>query len=178
MTPRRRLLVAGSVLGLAALAIGLAIGIRGLDARSGAREADAAALLAVALPDLQGREQPLGQWKGKVLVVNFWATWGAPCREEMPAFVRIQSDLGPKGVQFVGIAVDQPDKVAQFVAELSLNYPALIGGYGAMELSKSLGNRLMALPFTLVIDRGGTVANVRLGPFKEAELRTIVGQLL
>ena len=178
MTSHRRLLVAGSVLGLVALAIGLAIGIRDLDTRSGARETDAAALLAVALPDLQGREQPLGQWKGKVLVVNFWATWCAPCREEMPAFVRIQSDLGPKGVQFVGIAVDQPDKVAQFVAELALNYPALIGGYGAMELSKSLGNRLMALPFTLVVDRSGKVANVRLGPFKEAELRTIVGQLL
>lgn len=178
MTSRRRWLVAGALLGLAALGIGLVVGIRDQGARSGAGEADAAALLAVALPDLQGREQPLAQWRGKVLVVNFWATWCAPCREEMPAFVRIQSDLGPKGVQFVGIAIDQHDKVGQFVAEIALNYPALIGGYGAMELSKSLGNRLMALPFTLVIDRSGGVANVRLGPFKEAELRAIVGQLL
>jgi thiol-disulfide isomerase/thioredoxin len=178
VTARRRLLVAGTLLGLVALAIGFAIGTRDRDARSGAGATDAAALLAVALPDLQGREQALGQWKGKVLIVNFWATWCAPCREEMPAFVRIQADLGPKGVQFVGIAVDQADKVAQFAAELALNYPALIGGYGAMELSKALGNRLMALPFTLVIDRSGTVVNVRLGPFKEAELRAIVGQLL
>ncbi len=178
MTARRRWLVAGVLLGLLALAVGFAIGVRDRGARSAASETDAAALLAVALPDLQGREQALGQWKGKVLVVNFWATWCAPCREEMPAFVRIQTDLGPKGVQFVGIAVDQPDKVAQFAADLAVNYPVLIGGYGAMELSKALGNRLMALPFTLVVDRRGTVANVRLGPFKEAELRTIVGQLL
>ena len=106
----------------------------------------ASALLGVSLPDPDGKEQALAQWKGKVMVVNFWATWCAPCREEMPMFVRVQRELGPKGVQFVGIAVDSPDKARKFADELKLNYPTLIGGYGAMELSKTLGNSVMALP--------------------------------
>ena len=75
-----------------------------------------------------------------LLVVNFWATWCAPCREEMPMFVRAQAAHGAKGLQFVGIAVDDAVKVRQFAREIGLNYPALIGGYGAMELSKTLGN--------------------------------------
>jgi thiol-disulfide isomerase/thioredoxin len=139
---------------------------------------DAAALLAVAMPDASGKEQPLGQWKGKVLVVNFWATWCVPCREEMPEFVKIQRELGERGLQFVGIAIDQPDKVEAFASELGLNYPALIGGYGAIELSKTLGNRLGALPFTVIVDRSGHVVHTQLGPIKEASLRSIVSQLL
>src|SRR4030095_3013747 len=91
------------------------------------RGKDAAPLLGISLPDTKGVEHPLAQWKGKVVVVNFWATWCVPCREEMPQFVRVQDDLGGRGVQFVGIAIDQPDKIDAFAAELRLNYPALVG---------------------------------------------------
>lgn len=138
----------------------------------------ATALLGLSLPDPDGKDVAIGQWKGKVLVVNFWATWCAPCREEMPMFTRFQRDMGPKGVQFVGIAVDQPDKVRQFAAELGLNYPTVIGGYGAMELSKALGNSVMALPFTVVVDREGRVAHTQLGQLKEQQLVDIFGKLL
>ena len=93
-------------------------------------------------------------------------------------FVRLQREQGPKGLQFVGIAVDQVDKVRQFAGEIGLNYPALIGGYGAMELSKTLGNSLMALPFTVIVDREGRVAHTQLGPLKEDQLLAIAGQLL
>jgi peroxiredoxin len=96
----------------------------------------------------------------------------------MPEFVRAQREFGPRGLQFVGIAVDEPDKVAQFAKELDLNYPALIGGYGAVELSKTLGNDLSALPFTIVVDRAGTVAWTQLGPFKPDKFRSIIGNLL
>jgi len=113
-----------------------------------------------------------------VLVVNFWATWCAPCREEMPEFVRAQSEYGARGLQFVGIAVDQADKVEQFSKEFGLNYPSLIGGYGAVELSKTLGNRLAALPFTIVVDRQGRIAHTQLGPLKPDKLRAIVDKLL
>ena len=139
---------------------------------------DASALFSLSLPDTSGRQQSLSQWRGKVVVINFWATWCAPCREEMPEFVRAQREFGPRGLQFVGIAVDEPDKVAQFAKELDLNYPALIGGYGAVELSKTLGNDLSALPFTIVVDRAGTVARIQLGPFKPDKLRSIIGNLL
>ncbi len=139
---------------------------------------DAGALLGVALPDLEGREQKLEQWRGKVLVVNFWATWCAPCREEMPQFVKAQSQFGAKGLQFVGIAVDQADKAQQFAKEVNLNYPTLIGGMGALQLSSTLGNDLMALPFTVVVARDGKIAHTQLGPFSQAQLDALVGKLI
>jgi thiol-disulfide isomerase/thioredoxin len=135
-------------------------------------------LMGISLPDIDGKPQALAQWQGKVVVVNFWATWCAPCREEMPMFVKMQAEKGPKGLQFVGIAVDQVDKVRQFADEIGMNYPALIGGYGAMELSKTMGNGLMALPFTVIVDRQGKVAHTQLGPIKEDQLTKIVEQLL
>jgi peroxiredoxin len=134
-------------------------------------------------PDLQltlldGTKVSLADLRGKVVVLNFWATWCVPCREEMPEFVKAQRELGDRGVQFVGIAIDQPDKVDAFAAELQLNYPALVGGYGAIELSKAMGNRLGALPFTVIVNRAGRVAHTQLGPLKDAQLRSILGQLL
>ncbi len=135
-------------------------------------------LMGVALPDPTGKEQRMDQWKGKVLVVNFWATWCAPCREEMPEFIKAQTQFGSKGLQFVGIAVDQADKVAQFEKEIGVNYPSLVGGFGAMELSKSLGNKLMALPFTVIVDRKGAIVHTQLGLLKPDKLESIVKQLL
>ena len=138
----------------------------------------AIALGGLTLPDLEGKAQALAQWRGKVLVVNFWATWCGPCREEMPEFVKAQRELGPKGLQFVGIGIDDAAKLRQFAQEVGLNYPALVGGYGALELSKALGNSLMALPFTVVVDRQGQVVHTQLGPLKPDKLASIVGQLL
>ena len=171
MNQPRRWLILG-VAGILALAIGAFVGLR--------QEApqDAATLLALSLPDITGQQQSLGQWRGKVVVVNFWATWCAPCREEMPEFVRAQSEFGSKGLQFVGIAVDEAGKADEFARELRLNYPVLIGGYGAIELSKTLGNRLTALPFTIIVDRQGHVAHTQLGPLKPDQLRSIISKLL
>jgi thiol-disulfide isomerase/thioredoxin len=129
------------------------------------------------LPDPDGREQALAQWRGKVLVVNFWATWCAPCREEMPQFVAAQARDGAKGVQFVGIAVDDVEKVRVFAREIGLNYPTLIGGFGAIELSRTLGNDLAALPFTIVLDRRGRVVHTQLGPLKAARLDGLLAKL-
>ena len=139
---------------------------------------DASKLLALTLPDAAGRPQPVAQWQGKVVAVNFWATWCAPCREEMPEFVRAQAEYGSKGLQIVGIAIDNADKVRQFSKQLNLNYPALIGGYSAMDLSRDLGNSLLALPFTVVLDRQGKVAYTHLGPVKPDQFRSIVTTLL
>ena len=158
----------------AALALAVGIGLAMFDRAP----ADATALLALSLPDAGGQPQPLAQWRGKVLVVNFWATWCAPCREEMPEFVRAQKQYGPNGLQVVGITVDNANKVQQFAKELGLNYPALIGGYGAMDLSKGLGNELVALPFTLVLDRQGKVAYTHLGPVKPDRFRGVITKLL
>jgi thiol-disulfide isomerase/thioredoxin len=167
------------MVGACALAAGLYFGGDADDpARANAQGMDASTLFALTMPDLAGKEQSLSQWKGKVVVVNFWATWCVPCRAEMPEFVRVQRELGGRGLQFVGIAIDQADKVEAFAAELGLNYPALIGGFGAIELSKTMGNRLGALPFTIIVDRAGSVVHTQLGPIKESRLRSIVGQFL
>ena len=167
-----RKIVLPVAVGAVALGFGIEVAIRDRE------PSDAIALFAVSLPDTQGTPQRLDQWRGKVLVVNFWATWCDPCREEMPQFVQAQREFGPKGLQFVGIAVDQRDKVIQFAKELGLNYPALIGGYDALELSKPLGNRLAALPFTIILDRDGHIAHTQLGPPKSGQLRSIVSNLL
>jgi thiol-disulfide isomerase/thioredoxin len=162
---RRTFVVASTCVAVAALAAGAT-----LFRQRNSRARDGEAVLATVLPDLDGRETPLAQWRGKVLIVNFWATWCAPCREEMPQFVAVQSRDGAKGVQFVGIAVDQVDKVRDYVKEVRINYPVLIGGFGAIELSKALGNELAALPFTVVVDRAGSVIHTQLGPVNAAQL--------
>ena len=161
----------------AALAAGVYFGMQRMGTALPPAQAGAA-LAGLALPDPSGKEQRLDQWRGKVVVVNFWATWCAPCREEMPEFIKAQQQHGAQGLQFVGIAVDKADKVDEFAKEIGLNYPTLIGGFGAMELSKSLGNNLMALPFTVVLDRKGDVVHTQLGELKPAKLQSIITQLL
>lgn len=173
--PRRRLLVIGAV-AVAALVLGVAVAFLHRGANDAVR--DGMAVLNLVLPDAQGRQQAVAQWRGKVLVVNFWATWCAPCREEMPRFVAAQARDGARGVQFVGIAVDDPAKVRAFAREVNLNYPALIGGYGAIELSKTLGNDLAALPFTVVVDRRGRVVDTQLGLLEQGKLDALLAKLL
>jgi thiol-disulfide isomerase/thioredoxin len=136
------------------------------------------AVYGMTLPDLEGTPQSLRQWQGKVLVVNFWATWCVPCREEMPALVSAQAKYGGQGLQIVGIGIDDAAKMRQFTRSIHLNYPALDGGFGALEMSKALGNDVMALPFTLVIDRKGAIAKRQLGPMDAQFLAAIATQLL
>jgi thiol-disulfide isomerase/thioredoxin len=168
--PRRTTLFALLIAGVLALGAGVWFGASRLasDERS-----SAAPLLALSLPDLSGKDTPLAQWKDKLLIVNFWATWCVPCREEMPEFVRAQKELGGKGVQFVGIAVDEAVKVRQFAGDIGLNYPALLGGYGAVELSRGLGNRIGALPFTVFV-KDGTIVHTQLGPLTGTRLRSLI----
>ena len=141
-------------------------------------QAIAEIVYAARLADLQSGEQTLEQWRGRVLVVNFWATWCAPCREEVPVFVRLQERYGSRGLQFVGIAIDKPDKVAEFAREFSINYPLLMGGLETMDLMRQAGNRAGALPYTVVIDRKGNLVSRELGGLKEARLLDILLPLL
>ena len=109
---------------------------------------------------------------------GFWATWCAPCREEVPAFVRLQEKYGPRGAQFVGIAIDQRDKVTSFAHEFGINYAILLGGIEAIDLTRQAGNRVGALPFTLVLDREGEIVSRELGKVKEADLERLLKNLL
>jgi thiol-disulfide isomerase/thioredoxin len=90
-------------------------------------QATVEAIMALTLPDLGGRLQALAQWRGKVLVVNYWASWCAPCVEEMPAFSRLQRQYAAQGVQFVGIGLDEVEKMRIFVKATPVAYPLLVG---------------------------------------------------
>jgi thiol-disulfide isomerase/thioredoxin len=140
--------------------------------------ASAAALMRAALPDLAGQSQALTQWKGKVLVVNFWATWCAPCREEIPALIQVQEKLGPKGLQIVGIAIDQVERVKPYAAEMRINYPVLVGELEAMDLAQKAGNQVGGLPFTVILDRSGQPVRTELGALDQKKLDSILQPLL
>ena len=131
-------------------------------------------LFASTLPDTTGKSQAFAQWQGKTLVVNFWATWCPPCREEMPAFSRLQTKHAANSVQFVGIAIDSADMVREFSLQFPATYPLLIGGAEGAELTRQLGNPSLALPYTLIINPAGTATFARLGGLAEHELDTLL----
>ena len=133
-------------------------------------------LWTLSFPDTHGQPQALSQWRGQVVVLNFWASWCAPCREEMPDFVDLRSKYQPKGVEFVGIAIDNPANVAQFLQQLSVNYPILIGEGAAHALARQLGNPSGALPYTIVIDRNGNVVLKHLGRLPRDTLENTLRQ--
>lgn len=172
---RRRQIILVAVVAVAAAAAGYGFNAWHL---SGADRGAAEAVMATRFADMEGRPQPLSQWRGKVLVVNFWATWCAPCREEIPGFVRLQEKYRERGLQFVGIAIDQRDKVQAFAQEFAMNYPVLLGGIDSVEMSRQAGNRAGALPFTLILDRSGQIVGRKLGALKEAKLDSMIESLL
>lgn len=130
------------------------------------------------MADPAGQVQAFTQWRGKVLVVNFWAPWCPPCRAEMPGFAALQDKYGGRGVQFVGVALDEAENVRRFLQEFALNYPILLGGEPGYRLSFDLGNNTNSLPFTVVFDRQGRVVLRRVGYLDEEGLDGVLKSLL
>jgi len=124
-----------------------------------------------AFPDLDGKLHRLDQWKGKVLIVNFWATWCSPCLQEMPEFVKLQQELGPKGLQFVGILTDdEADAARDFLKSKPLNYPVLDGSIGGRQLAQKLGDTTGVLPVSVVFDPNGKRVHTEIGVFTRDEV--------
>lgn len=109
------------------------------------------------LMDLDGKLRSASDWDGKVIVLNFWATWCPPCRREMPAFIKFQEAYQDKGFTFIGIALDEKDAVVDFTDPMGMNYPILMAEQEGIQISQDYGNRLNILPFTVVIDRKGNI---------------------
>jgi thiol-disulfide isomerase/thioredoxin len=135
------------------------------------------ALFALNLPNPDGAPQALAQWRGKVLVVNFWATWCEPCREEIPGLDRIRKKYIGKSVEIVGIAVDSASKVREYAKTMKISYPLLVGGLESIELARSLGNNAGGLPYTVVLDSNAAVALSHLGLIREHELDQTLAKL-
>lgn len=135
-------------------------------------------LPAFSYEDLHGNERSSTEWPGHLLVVNFWATWCPPCRAEIPGFIALQEKYRNQQVQFVGIAVDEKSLVAEFAESLGVNYPLLLGDMDAVELSRKIGNRFGGLPFTVIVDREGTIRHRQPGEITRAELEPLLEELL
>jgi len=126
------------------------------------------------LADLSGKLRNADEWSGQVMVVNFWATWCPPCRKEMPAFIELQEKYGELGLQFVGIALDDLDKVQDFIDTMGVEYPVLVGQDDAMAVSSAYGNRLGALPYTAVIDREGIIVKTYRGEVSQESIEKVI----
>ena len=170
--PRRRdaLILGGA--GLVAAAAGAVVGAFTLQAGSGAAE-----LLGARFLDLEGRPRRLIDWSGRALLCNFWATWCAPCREEIPLLVAAKQKAPPSRLELVGIAIDSVDKVREFSANYRINYPVLVGDASTIGLLRSLGNGGGGLPYTLALDPSGAIVQRHLGALTEADLRQVVARL-
>lgn len=130
------------------------------------------------LPDMNGVKHSIHEWDGKVIVLNFWATWCPPCRKETPMFVAMQEELGTKGLQFVGVAIDDHDKVKDFMDTYGVTYPMLIGVDDAIAAAKAYGNRFGALPYTVIIDRNSRIAFIQRGALEREVAEKTIHKLL
>lgn len=168
---RRRLLTYAGVGAVAAVAGG-ALAWQRL-APAPANDKAAKILFAQRLASLDGTEQALSQWQGRPLVVNFWATWCAPCVDEMPELDALQAELAQKA-QFVGIGIDSAANMSRFVQKVPVRYPLLVAGNVGTELARELGNSSGGLPFTVVIDEKGAVIHQYAGRIHADTLRKVV----
>jgi len=141
-------------------------------------KSDTSALPAIVLPDLQGKQRNISEWQGKVIIVNFWATWCPPCLREIPEFITLQQELGDKGLQFIGIAIEDLSPVAEYAKTMHINYPILIGDENGIALSVALGNIINAVPFSVVIDQQGHIIHRHPGEFSRQQILDIVKPLL
>ena len=131
-----------------------------------------------ALRDLAGKTYSLADWRGKVVLLNFWATWCPPCRREIPLFIDLQRRYEKQGLQIVGISVDNPEAVARYWQETRIKYPLLIADETTFELMAAYGNPQGGLPYSVLIAADGRIAGVKIGAYHRAELEAALKPLL
>ena len=127
-----------------------------------------------ALPDMDGTVRQLSDWNGKGRLVNFWATWCAPCRREIPLLKKTQKEHGGDGIQVIGIAVDFPEQVVAYAEEAQFNYPILVGQEDAMAAAEASGIDFIGMPFTMVIAPDGELIKTHIGEIVEVHIESIV----
>ena len=130
------------------------------------------------LGDVNGQVRNIAEWDGKVVALNFWATWCPPCIKEIPEFVELQHKYEGQGLQFIGIALQRPEEVTEFMESTGMNYPVLAGEMEVIKIAESYGNDIGALPYTVILNRKGQIHFVKRGPLPGAEAEAIISELL
>jgi len=130
--------------------------------------------VAFELDDLDGNKRQFSEWNGKHRIVNFWATWCAPCRREIPLLKAFQEQHGADDFQVIGIAVEFPDPVIAYAEETQFNYPILVGEQDAMAVAESSGISFIGLPFTMIVAKDGTLVGAHMGEIHQQHLDDIV----
>ncbi len=141
-------------------------------------EMSSAPLFNTPLTDLQGTQQNLSQYKGKIIVVNFWATWCPPCREEMPELSQLQSEYKNRNVVVLGIAEDEMPLVKEYLQSSPVTYPIFIAENEGMNLGANLGNDKGVLPYTVIIGADGSVIETFYGKISKLLLEKSLLNLL
>jgi peroxiredoxin len=130
------------------------------------------------LSDRDGRVRSITDWRGKSLILNFWATWCAPCRREIPLLQTLAREWGPRDVATIGIAVDHRAEVLEFAARFHIDYALLIGEQDALDAATALGVESPAFPFTVFTDRDGEVVAIFVGELHRAQADLILATVL
>ncbi|MDQ2069636.1 TlpA family protein disulfide reductase [Natronospira bacteriovora] len=130
------------------------------------------------MPDPDGEERHSSEWDGDILVVNFWGTWCAPCREEVPLLIEMQENYGDQGLTVLGIALDQVEPVQRFADDFGINYPLLVGEQETLAVMESFGSGTVGMPHTFVVDRDGRIVNFHVGLIEEHEVEALLAPAL
>lgn len=141
------------------------------------RQLEAVTHPAFTLPDLDGNPREFAEWDGKHRLINFWATWCAPCRREIPLLKAFQDAHGADGFQVLGIAVDYADQVASYADTAEFNYPILVGQQDAMAVAESSGVEFYGMPFTMFVAADGELVGAYMGELHQSHLDAIVNIL-
>ncbi len=173
MSRRKAITITGAV-AILAVALGLFIQTDPFSLRKGP---SADWVFELSYPDPAGVSRPLKEGRGPFTLVNLWATWCAPCVEEMPELSRLHTEVRASGLSVMGLAVDSPSNVRSFLASTPVSYPVYVVGGAGSELSKRLGAQVDALPFTVIIDSQGRIVRKKLGKLSEDELKMWVKEL-
>ena len=143
------------------------------DDRAAAAPADARSV-EFTLPDISGTPRSSAEWEGKARLINFWATWCAPCRREIPLLKKTQETHGERNVQVIGIAVDFPEEVAAYAEEAAFNYPVLVGQEDAMAIAETSGIDFIGMPFTMIVAPSGELIKAHIGEIVESHIEQIL----
>jgi thiol-disulfide isomerase/thioredoxin len=133
-----------------------------------------ATLPEISLPDLHGETRSISEWSGRPLVINFWATWCAPCLREMPLLQTLHQERAGSALTVIGIAIDRLDAVTGFIAQAGITYPILAGQQDAMRIAEQFGLEFVALPFTVFTAPDGQVLLLHSGELRAEKLREIL----